>query len=60
MEEKTIIRYADDTATIAENIQDLQKLTDHVNTEYGFMININKTKYTVINNLMYAQRINDQ
>jgi hypothetical protein len=45
------IRYADDTTLIADNITDLQKLLDVVNTrsmEYGLQMNINKTKFMVV------------
>ena len=48
------IRYADDTALLAENIEDLQELLNRVNTEcqnYGLSINKTKTKFMVISKM---------
>ena len=45
------LRYADDTAILAENIENLQLLVSTVNqatTEYGYTINIGKTKLITV------------
>lgn len=45
------IRFADDTAIMAENIEDLQILLERINNEskkMGLTINIDKTKYMVV------------
>lgn len=50
----TNIRYADDTAILAESIEDLQRMLDKVNeqsTQMGLTINIKKTKLLVTSKL---------
>lgn len=45
------LRYADDTAILADNIQDLQDMVNLINVagrEYGLTINTNKTKLMII------------
>jgi exonuclease III len=50
------LRYADDTALLAESIEDLQELVNRIDTigrEWGLSINVEKTKYMVVSR--YAQ-----
>ena len=49
------IRYADDTALLAESIEDLQNLVDAVDeacSRYGLTINISKTKFMVVSKIL--------